>query len=122
MSDGRTHARLCAQIKREVSQIVEFEMRDPLLRNALPTVMAVKLSIDARYAKVYIALGQGTREEKMEVMAAFHRDRGFVRTELAHRLSLRYTPQLEFILDETVERAMRLDQILSHEHNELSPG
>ncbi|HDJ30339.1 MAG TPA: 30S ribosome-binding factor RbfA [Candidatus Acetothermia bacterium] len=119
MNDGRAHARLCAEIKREVSQIVEFEARDPILRDAIPTVMAVKLSVDARYAKVYVALAQGTREEKLEVMAAFRRDRGFFRTELARRLSLRYTPQLEFILDETVERAIRFEQILSREDDEL---
>jgi ribosome-binding factor A len=119
MNDGRAHARLCAEIKREVSQIVEFEARDPILRDAIPTVMEVKLSVDARYAKVYVALAQGTREEKLEVMAAFRRDRGFFRTELARRLSLRYTPQLEFILDETVERAIRFEQILSREDDEL---
>lgn len=122
MSDGRTHARLCAEIKREVSQIVEFEARDPILREALPTVMAVKLSVDARYAKVYIALAQGSREEKLEVMAIFHRDRGFFRTKLARRLSLRYTPELEFILDETVERTIRLNQILAHEDDEIGAG
>ncbi len=122
MSYGRAHARLCAEIKREVSQIVEFEARDPILQEALPTVMAVKLSVDARYAKIYIALAQGSQEEKLEVMAIFRRDRGFFRAKLAHRLSLRYTPELEFILDETVEQAIRLDQILAHEDDELSAG
>ncbi len=122
MSTGRAHARLCEEIKREVSQIVEFEMRDPLLREAIPTVMEVRLSVDTRYAKVYIALAQGTQEEKLEVIAAFRRDRGFFRTELARRLSLRHTPQLEFILDETVERAIRLDEILTRENNEIGTG
>ncbi len=122
MSNGRSHARLCAEIKREVSQIVEFEARDPILQEALPTVMAVKLSVDARYAKVYVALANGSREEKLETMAIFRRERGFFRTKLAHRLSLRYTPELEFILDETVERTIRIDQILSHEDDELSAG
>jgi len=122
MTGGRIHGRLCAEIKREVSQIVEFEVRDPLIKRALPTVMGVTLSVDARYAKVYIGLAGGTREEKREVMAVFRRDRGFFRTELARRLSLRYTPQLEFLLDETVERAIRLDEILAHEADELSAG
>ncbi len=119
MSDKQIHARLCALIKREMSQIVEFEVHDPLLRAAIPTVMAVRLSVDARYAKVYIALTQGTHAEKMEVMAVFQRDRGFFRTELAHRLPLRYTPQLEFILDETVEHAIQLDTLLARDNDDL---
>lgn len=122
MSNGRIHARLCAQIKREVAEIVEFEVHDPLLRAAFPTVMAVNLSVDARYAKVYIAIARGTREEKMKVMAAFHRNTGFFRTALARRLSLRYTPELEFILDETVEQAIQLDALISREKDELRPG
>ncbi len=122
MSDGRIRARLCTRIKQELSEIVEFEVRDPLLRGALPTVMAVSLSVDARYAKVYIALARGTREEKMKVMTAFHRDRGFFRTALARRLSLRYTPELEFILDETVERAIQLDELISREKDEFRSG
>jgi len=120
MSEGRAHARLQEEIKREISAIVEFEARDPQLKAAFPTVMDVKLSSDARYAKVYLAVGAISVDRKA-VIAAFHRDRGFFRTALAKRLSLRYTPQLEFILDETVERAMRLEKLLHDEEDALSP-
>lgn len=120
MSRGRIHARLQEEIKRELSAIVEFEARDPALRQAFPTVMDVKLSADARHARVYVALGN-TMANKNTVMAAFQRDRGFLRSELAKHLSLRYTPQLEFLLDETVERAMRLKGLLQDEEDEIAP-
>lgn len=118
MSTGRGHARLREEIKRELSGIVEFEARDPILKAAFPTVMDVKLSMDARYAKVYVAIG-ATAVDKQTVMAAFQRDRGFFRTELAHRLSLRHTPELEFVLDETIERAIRLQRLLQEEDEAL---
>lgn len=117
---GRGHARLREEIKREISTIVEFEARDPLLKAAFPTVMDVKLSVDARYAKVYVAIG-AHEVDKHAVIGAFRRDRGFFRSALAHRLSLRYTPQLEFLLDETLERAMHLERLLSDEEDEIAP-
>ena len=120
MNAGRGRARLREEIKREISTIVEFEARDPLLKAAFPTVMDVTLSVDARYAKVYVAIG-AHEVDKQAVIEAFRRDRGFFRTELAHRLSLRYTPQLEFILDDTVERAMRMERVLRDEDDEIAP-
>ena len=114
MPEGLGKAKTREEIKRELSAIVEFEARDPAIQDAFPTVMDVKLSPDARYAKVYIALG-ATGADKSEVRKAFARDRGFFRTQLAKRLTIRYTPQLEFILDETVEWAMRLQHLLQDE-------
>ena len=114
MSPVRGHPKLREEIKRELSAIVEFEARDPELKEAFPTVMDVQLSSDARYAKVYVALAtQGT--DKRTVLAAFRRHRGFFRSELAHRLSLRYTPELNFVLDETVEQSLRLEKLLEEE-------
>jgi ribosome-binding factor A len=114
MTEEHTHGRLREEIKRELSAIVEFEARDPILREAFPTVMDVKLSPDVRYAKVYVAIG-GVSVDKQAIMAAFQRDRGFFRSQLARRLPLRHTPQLKFILDETVERTLRLAQLLRDE-------
>lgn len=120
MTDGWGRGRTSEEIKRELSTIVEFEARDPIIRDAFPTVMDVKLSEDGRYAKVYIALGVTTASRREEIVEAFARDRGFFRTQLAKRLTVRYTPQLEFILDETVEWAMRLEKLLRDEDDEIS--
>ena len=117
MVDGRIQARLREEIKRELSAIVEFEARDPVIHNAFPTVMAVNLSADVHYAKVYVAVDNSV--DRDAVLTAFHHDRGFFRTELAKRLPLRYTPQLEFILDNTMEWAMRINQLLKDEDDAI---
>ncbi len=117
MADGRIQARLREEVKRELSSIVEFEARDPVIRDAFPTVMSVNLSADAHYAKVYVAVDSSV--DRDAVLAAFRHDRGFFRTELAKRLPLRYTPQLEFILDDTVEWAMRINRLLKDEDNAI---
>jgi len=119
MSKGYTQARLCEEIKRNLSQIIEFEARDPLIKTALPTIMAVKVSSDVRYAKVYIAL-DCPETDKEAVMKAFRHNQGFFRSALAHRMSLRYIPELSFILDETLKWAMRLEYLLRVDDSETA--
>jgi ribosome-binding factor A len=117
MSSKRRLARLREEIQRELASIIEFESRDPVVRDAFPTVMEVRLSPDARHAKVYVAAGADTEH------AAFHsalvRDRGFYRSELAERLSLRHTPELQFVVDEAVERSIRLGELLREDDADL---
>ena len=118
MSPGRSRQRLQEEIQRELAAIVEFESRDPVVLDAFPTVMDVRLSPDARYAKVYVAAGADV--DRDELLAALGRDRGFYRSELARRLALRHTPDLRFAVDETVERALRLGQLLRDDDSELA--
>jgi len=116
MSPSRKKARAREDMQRELSEIVEFESRDPVIRAAFPTVMDVQLSTDGRYAKVYVAVGADV--DRDELLKAFVHDRGFYRSELAHRMSLRHTPELRFVIDETVERAMRLEELLRDDRGE----
>ncbi len=117
MSGTRRKARMREDIQRELSSILEFESRDPVVRNAFPTVMDVRLSVDARYAKVYVGLG--AEADPREVERALAEDKGFYRSLLAERLTLRHTPELRFVIDETVERGMRLDALLKDEGDDL---
>jgi ribosome-binding factor A len=117
MSSKRRLERLREEIQRELASIIEFESRDPVVRDAFPTVMEVRLSPDARYARVYVAAGGDTERETFH--AALTRDRGFYRSELADRLSLRHTPELQFVVDEAVERSIRLGDLLREDDGDL---
>ena len=110
MTGKRRLARLQEDIQRELAAIVEFESRDPVVRDAFPTVMDVSLSIDGRHAKVYV--GAGTDVDSDAFLKALKRDQGFYRSELASRLATRHTPELQFIIDLTVERSLRLERLL----------
>jgi len=116
----RRNARLQEEILRELAQIVEFESRDPVVRGAFPTVMDVRLSIDGRYAKVYVAAGAPV--DHTTFLAALQHDSSFYRRMLAERLAQRHTPELQFAVDETVERALHLDELLRVDGNELGLG
>ncbi len=117
MSGTRKNARLREDIQRELSDILEFESRDPVVRSSFPTLMDVRLSVDARYARVYVGLAGDV--DRDAVAQALERDRGFYRSMLADRLPLRHTPELRFVLDESVERSLHLNRLLADDDETL---
>lgn len=98
----RAKARLEAEIQRELSDIIATELRDPVLKRALPDIVGVELSANGQRATVYVFAGDEAMRE--EVLTAFNRDVGFLRTELAHRLELRRVPSLRFVWEDPLKR------------------
>ena len=107
-------AKVREEIKRRLSEILEFETRDPRLK--LVTVMDVRVSSDLSYATIYVsATGQEDSEE--ETITVLNEHRGFFRSELAKHLTLRHTPELRFELDLVEKRARRIEEVLREEEN-----
>ena len=101
--------RIAEQVQRELSEIIRLELKDP--RVGMITITDVEVTPDTAYAKVYFTLlGDAARIE--ETSAALEHAAGFLRSELAHRLKLRVVPQLVFKYDASVERGMRLSQLI----------
>ena len=117
MSPTRRMERLREEIRRELASIIEFEARDPAVKGAFPTIMDEQLSSDARYAKVNVAVSADANRQAL--LRALNRERGFCRTELARRLALRYTPDLRFVVDEAVDRSLRLEKLLREDAGDL---
>ncbi len=110
----RTRKRLEAEVQRELALILEHEVKDPAVREAFATVAEVRLSSDARHAWAYLFV-PGDDPQRQAAMAAFERNRGFLRTALAARLKVRRVPELNFRLDDTLDRALRIDEVLKEE-------
>lgn len=94
----KSRARLAEAIAREIADILDHEAKDPVLIQSLPTILGVRLSQDAEFAKILVYVS-GTAEERERVMEAFSKDTGFFRTALAHRLRVRRVPKISFVLD-----------------------
>jgi ribosome-binding factor A len=90
------------QIRAELSQILRDEVRDPRIR--LITVTRVKLAVDLGAATVfYSPLGEDLDDaRRQELAAAMKSVAGFLRRQLSRRLALRRTPELRFVLDESI--------------------
>jgi len=101
--------RIAEQVQRELSEIIRLELKDP--RVGMITITDVEVTPDTAYAKVYFTL-LGDAARVKETTAALEHAAGFLRSELAHRLKLRVVPQLVFKYDASVERGMRLSQLI----------
>ena len=110
--DGRRPIRIAEQLRHEVSAIVEYELNDE--RVGFITVTDVEVTPDLRQAKVFIT-SMSTDEEKEASLAALNHASGFIRRELGARLRMRYTPQLSFFYDHSIERGARIEELLKEE-------
>ncbi len=103
-------------IAHELSDLI-FQMKDP--RIGFASVTGVDLSTDLRHAKVYISV-MGSPEEQRASMNALTHATGFLRRELAQRLTIRYTPELVFKLDESIARGVRVLELLNQENEQAA--
>jgi ribosome-binding factor A len=109
-------ARIADQIQRELAEIVRLELRDP--RVGLVTFTGVELSRDQSHAKVFFTILGPTPDDALQ---GLQRAAGFLRSELAHRLTTRKVPELHFEYDESVERGVRLSRLIDEAVRPGSP-
>ena len=107
--DPRRSQRVSEAIKEELAELIAFEMGDP--RVAHVDISEVEVSPDSKRAIVRVVL-QGEPSEQKEAMAALERAKQYLRTQLAHRLSLRRTPELQFFLDRFPDAESRVEVLL----------
>jgi ribosome-binding factor A len=105
--------RVGEQIKKEISQMIQMELKDP--RIGFITVTGVEVTGDLSLARVYLSI-LGSEEEREETLRSLARAKGFIRSELGRRIRLRHTPDIEFRFDNSVEYGSRIAHLL-HEIN-----
>lgn len=96
-------------IQEELSQLIQREVKDP--RIGFVSVTAVEVSPDLRHARAFVSV-LGDQEAKDATMAGLAAATGYIRRELAQRLSTRFVPELMFKLDESIERGSRVMKLL----------
>ena len=97
-------------IQREISVLVQRELKDPRL--GFVTVTSVEVSPDLRYARVFYSV-MGTPEEQKGTQAALDHATGFLRHELAGRIEMRYVPELSFRNDPSIAQGDRIARLLA---------
>ncbi|MFO7773493.1 MAG: 30S ribosome-binding factor RbfA [Dehalococcoidia bacterium] len=107
---SRRSERTSKLIQREISGLLEREVNDPRL-SRLISVTEVTLSPDFKHAKVFVST-LGSEINKEDMLEGFNNASGFLRKELAAHLRLRYTPQLSFHYDDSIERGARLLKLI----------
>lgn len=101
--------RVDGAVRAVLSDAIAGDLRDP--RVGFVTVTEVKTSPDLRHARVYVSVlgDEQTRAASLEGLRSAH---GFLQGRVASELTLKHTPTLEFVYDETVDRAMRVSRLI----------
>ena len=111
------NVRIADQIRLELARLLCEEVRDP--RVGFVTLTEVDLSPDLRHARVYVTTMAKDPESTME---ALKRATPFLRRSLARHAKLRFTPQIRFMIDESVESGFRVEELLQEIGDEEEPG
>lgn len=104
------NVRINSEVMKELSQIISFELKDPRI-NPFTSVMDVYVAPDLKTCKAYVSV-MGNDEEKKSTMEGLENAKGMVRSLLAKRLNLRNTPEITFILDESLEKGMEMMKLI----------
>ena len=98
------------EFRREIGRIIDQDLKNTNI-TGLISVTKVKVSPDLKSARVYISILNS--KSKKNTLDGLNKATGFIRTELARRINLRYTPSLVFELDESMEYGARIESILN---------
>ena len=102
--------RISEEVKREVSEIIQNDLKDPRVSGMI-SVTKVNVTNDLRYAKVYISV-LGNDEDRKHVLEGLKNASGFIRKEVGQRINLRYTPEMVFEIDDSIEYGIKISNIL----------
>ena len=107
---GKRVERVSELIRTELGNAIVNRIRDP--RVGFVTITRVQVSADLHYAKVFYSV-MGDEAKRAKTQEALNHARGFLQKDLAQELNLRYTPHLDFYLDDSLDHSLKINSILN---------
>lgn len=104
------NTRINGEVQRELSNIIRGEIKDPRIHE-LTSVVAVEVAPDLKTCKAYISV-LGDEEAQKDTPAGLKSAEGFIRTRLAKTINLRNTPEIRFVLDQSIEYGVRMSKMI----------
>ncbi len=105
-------------IKEEISLIFLHKLNDPAF--GFVTITTVKLSPDLKIAKIYLSVLE--REKREAVLEKVRATAGFIRSELASRIRIRFVPELKFFIDDTMDYVEKIEGLIKKIHENDNKG
>jgi ribosome-binding factor A len=106
---GGRRRKIESELQRVLAELIARDVNDPRIGNV--TITAVDVAPDMKSAKVYF-VPFAAKHAVDEVLAGLRSASGFLRSEVGKRLGLRYTPRLDFVFDESIDRAAKLTELI----------
>ncbi|MFO7448450.1 MAG: 30S ribosome-binding factor RbfA [Ignavibacteriaceae bacterium] len=105
-------------IKEEISLIFLHKLHDPEL--GFITITNVKVSPDLKIAKIYLSVLD--RDKRESVLEKVKSTSGFIRSELAHRIRIKFVPELKFFIDDTLDYVEKIEGLFKKIHEDDNKG
>lgn len=112
------NTRINGEVKKELSILISREIKDPRI-NPMTSVVDVEVAPDLKTAKVYISV-MGDDESKKDTLQGLKSASSYMRGQLARTLNLRNTPELTFILDNTIEYGVNMARLIDEVNSKSS--
>ncbi len=110
--------RIDEELKKEISNIISFKLKNPNITGMI-SVTKVKVTTDLKLAKVYVSILNS--KNLKNTLAGLKKSAGFVRSEVAKSINLRTTPEIVFVLDDSIEYGAKIDSILKDIIKDVKP-
>lgn len=111
------NTRINSEVLRELSRIISREIKDPRI-SPMTTVVAVEVAPDLKTCKAYISV-LGDEEEQADTLEGLRNAHGYIKRELAHSINLRNTPDIRFILDQSIAYGVNMSKKIDIINEEL---
>ncbi|MCF0130387.1 MAG: 30S ribosome-binding factor RbfA [Pseudobutyrivibrio sp.] len=108
--DSVKNIRINEEVMRELSNIIRSEVKDPRI-SPVTSVVSCEVAPDLKTCKAYISV-LGDDEACAKTLQGLKSSAGFIRRELAHRINLRNTPEIHFILDQSIAYAAKMSKMI----------
>lgn len=111
------NTRINEEVLRELSNIIRGEIKDPRI-NPMTSVVAVEVAPDLKTCKAYISV-LGDEESQQATITGLKSAEGFIRRQLAKTINLRNTPEIKFILDQSIEYGVKMSKMIDEVTKDL---
>lgn len=111
------NTRVNVEVQRELSNIIRGGIKDPRI-DPLTSVVAVEVAPDLKSCKAYISV-LGNEESQKNTLAGLKSAEGYIRRELARTINLRNTPEIRFILDQSIEYGVNMSKLIDDVNKDI---
>ena len=104
------NTRINGEVLKELSNIIRSEIKDPRI-NPMTSVVSVEVAPDLKTCKAYISV-LGDEQSQKDTITGLKSAEGYIRRELARTVNLRNTPEIKFILDQSIEYGINMSKLI----------
>ena len=100
--------RIAEEIKKVISEMIQNELKDPRVKGFI-SITKVMLTKDLKFCKIYVSVMGADKEE---VLQGIKSGAGYMRKELGNRVQIRILPELQFVIDDSIEYGAHIDKVI----------